>query len=523
MVGSVTRRSMSPAPRMLRNFSMAILLAGACTTGVRAAELYDSDNLDIRWDNTLRYTAGFRVEGQNQSLLANPNGNAGDQNFAPGLMSNRLDLLSVLNVSKGDFGFEASVEAWYDTVYHQRTAVGTEFAPAVRNLEGEYADLADTFAYGSFAVGDVPVTVRAGRQTLLWGESLFFDDNSIAAAMAPVDYVRSISAPDAYSNDVYLPVDQLSVLAQLRPDVSVAAFYQFVWRGSRLPGVGSYFSTTNALGVGADRLFLSSGNFLQHGSDQNPNQGQLGIALHVHENDLDVGFYAMRYDAKYPVLEIAPYNGVPATPGYSGRFRSAYPSGIGLFGLSFSTYAGDSNVAGELTVRTDAPLNDYGPSSSYSTNTPQTHPFDDYALGDLLHGQVSSVMTLPPASLWNSADVSAELAANYILHVTDNESGIDLSQNRFAARIRTLFEPHYFEVLPDLDLSLPVGLGYDIAGEYSSNYQQEAGAGDIEAGVSGSYMSVWKASLTFTCFFGDPVHQPLADRNFVAISLERTF
>jgi hypothetical protein len=231
----------------------------------------------------------------------------------------------------------------------------------------------------------------------------------------------------------------------------------------------------------------------------------------------------MRYDAKYPVLEIAPYNGVPATPGYSGRFRSAYPSGIGLFGLSFSTYAGDSNVAGELTVRTDAPLNDYGPSSSYSTNTPQTHPFDDYALGDLLHGQVSSVMTLPPASLWNSADVSAELAANYILHVTDNESGIDLSQNRFAARIRTLFEPHYFQVLPDLDLSLPIGLGYDITGEYSSNYMERAGAGDIEAGVSASYMSVWKASFTFTCFIGDAAHQPLADRNFIGISLERTF
>ena len=79
--------------------------------------------------------------------------------------------------------------------------------------------------------------------------------------MAPVDYVRSISAPDAYSNDVYLPVDQLSILAQLRPDVSLSAFYQFVWRGSRLPGVGSYFSTTNALGVGADRLFFGAGNF----------------------------------------------------------------------------------------------------------------------------------------------------------------------------------------------------------------------------------------------------------------------
>ncbi len=52
---------------------------------------------------------------------------------------------------------------------------------------------------------------------------------------------------------------------------------------------------------------------------------------------------------------------------------------------------------------------------------------------------------------------------------------------------------------------------------------QKAGAGDVEAGVSAAYNSVWKASLTLTCFFGAPTHQALADRNFVAISLERTF
>ena len=522
MVGAITRRSMSPAPRMLRNLWVAAL-AGLCVANARAADLYNSDNVDIRWDTTLRYTAGFRVESADSALLANPNANAGDRNFAPGLMSDRLDLLSVLSVSDGDVGFEASVEAWYDTVYHQRTATGAQFAPAVRNLEGEYIDLADTFVYDNFSLGDTPVTIRVGRQTLLWGESLFFDDNSIAAAMAPVDYVRSISAPDAYSNDVYLPVDQVSVLTQLSPDLSLAAFYQFVWRGSRLPGVGSYFSTTNALGVGAGQLFFGQGRFLQHGTDQKPNEGQLGVALHLHENDLDLGFYALRYDDKYPVLEIAPFNGVPMTPGYSGKFRSAYLSGIGLYGVSFGTYVGDSNVSGELTVRTDVPLNDYGPSSSYSPNAPHTQPFDDYALGDTLHGQVSSVTTLPPSRVWNSADISAELAANYILHVDSNAPAINLSQDRFAAQIRTLFEPRYFEVLPDLDVSLPVGLGYDIAGAYSSNYMQKAGAADLEAGISASYMSIWKGSLTFTCFFGDPAHQSLADRNFVAISLERTF
>jgi Protein of unknown function (DUF1302) len=524
MVDSITRRStgLRRSSRKLRNLSAAIAVSFAAGVSARAAELYESDGLNIRWNNTLQYSEASRISSPDAALVSNPNSNEGDRNFAPGLISNRLDLLSVLDVTEGDFGIQASVEAWYDTVYHQRTAIGTKFSPATRNLEGQYADLADTFAYGNFFIGDAPVTIRAGRQTLLWGESLFFDDNSIAAAQAPVDYVRSLDAPNAYSNDVYLPVDQVSITAQPRSDISLSAYYQFIWRGSRLPGVGSYFSTTNALGVGAERLFVGPGLFLQHGTDQVPTEGQFGVSLRMIESDVDLGLYALRYDAKYPVLEIAPFNGIPFTPGYSGRFRSVYPTGIQLYGVSFSTYLGDSNVAGELAARLNTPLNNYGPMTSYSVQT-APHAFDDYALGNTLHTQVSSVTTLPPASGWNSADISVEFAANYILSVSENAPAFDLSQNRFATKIRALFEPHYFEVLPDLEVSLPVGLGYDLSGQYRSVYAENAGAGDVEAGISASYMSVWKASLSFTGFFGGPSRQPLADRDFVAISLERTF
>jgi hypothetical protein len=367
----------------------------------------------------------------------------------------------------------------------------------------------------------MPVMIRAGRQTLLWGESLFFDDNSIASAQAPVDYVRSLDAPNAYSNDVYLPVDQLSLVVQPRSDISLSAYYQFIWRGSRLPGVGSYFSTTNALGVGTGQLVVGPGQFLQHGDDRKPDEGQFGVSAHLTENDLVLGLYALRYDTKYPVLVIVPFTGISNTPGYSGKFYSVYPSGIQLYGLSFSTYAGDSNVAGEFAARLGVPLNGYGPSSSYSTKA--TQRLEDYASGDTLHAQISSVTTLPPVSGWNSADVSFELATNYILHVSENAAQIDLSQDRFAAKVRMLFEPHYFEVLPDLEVSVPIGLGYDISGQYSSSYVESAGAGDVEVGISGSYRSVWKADLTLTGFFGGASRQSLADRKFVAISLERTF
>ena len=43
----------------------------------QAAELYAGDGLDIRWDNTLRYSAALRVESPNATLLGYINGDDG--------------------------------------------------------------------------------------------------------------------------------------------------------------------------------------------------------------------------------------------------------------------------------------------------------------------------------------------------------------------------------------------------------------------------------------------------------------
>ena len=91
-----------------------------------------------------------------------------------------------------------SADAWYDTVYHQTnhnnwpssfnpySVPNNEFTRAVQRQEGEDADLLNAFLYDSFDVGDVPVSFRIGRHSLLWGESLFFAGNGIAAGQAPI-------------------------------------------------------------------------------------------------------------------------------------------------------------------------------------------------------------------------------------------------------------------------------------------------------------------------------------------------
>jgi hypothetical protein len=66
-------------------------------------------------------------------------------------------------------------------------------------------------------------------------------------------------------------------------------------------------------------------------------------------------------------------------------------------------------------------------------------------------------------------------------------------------------------------------LGYNFTGLSATDYTENAGAGDVELGLSATYLSVWKADLTFTSFFGRPYRQPLVDRDFTLLSLERAF
>jgi hypothetical protein len=497
-----------------------------------AMELYSADGFAVRWDNTLRYSIGARVQGANAAILKWPNSDDGDRNFASGPMTNRIDLLSVLDVTGNSVGLQTSVAAWYDDVYFSRKgdvlqatqnaaiAPGERFSSAAKNLDGQHVDLNDAFVYGNFDLAGSQVSVRFGRQTLVWGESLFFDQNGIAAAMAPVDYIKKAIMPNGYSRDAFLPVNQVSLTVQPAADLSVMAYYQLEWRASRLPAIGSYFSGTDVQGDGAERAYLTQGQYLQHTADRTPPAGgQYGISIHQTFGDLDLGIYALRYNAKYPVLAARASAVDPS--GQAGTFYSFYPKGIDLYGTSFSGYVWDISVAGEASLRRHMPLVSIMPVSLTLLSGLKGPGF--YARGDSLQGQVSAIATLGPASLWDSADLDVEIAANDRLAITDGADAFNTSRTRAALSARLLFQPHYFQLLPNLDVTPLLGVETNLAGRSSMDYGQNAGTGDIELGVSVVYRSVWRADLTLTSFGGASYRQALTDRDFVMLNLERTF
>jgi hypothetical protein len=532
----------------------AALLAVALSVAAvpaHSAELFQADGWDLRWDNTLRYTAAFRLSHYDGSLAADTNADDGNRSFAPGLISNRLDLLSEIDLSRGAFGFTASGAFWYDTVYHQTnsndspatfnpfTVPHDRFTRATETLHGEDGDLLNAFAYGSFDVGDVPVSVRVGRHTLLWGESLFFANNGIAAGQAPIDAIKAASERQAEAKEVYLPVTQASLTIQPWPDISFAFYNQFEWRRDRLPGVGSYFSDADHLDAGGERLIIAPGQYLYRTPDTTPPaSGQFGAAMHVTLGEVDYGFYALQFHARDPQVLTFFF---PGGGDSVGAYWLTFPRDIQAYGASFSTYAGESTLAGEISLRRNMPLvsqtlaslpggggggygGGYAMVRGPDTDTPPPNTnVLSYAAGDTLHAQLSSVSTLSPNGFWQSADLSAELATNDRINVTKSPELLAGGRNSFAAAFRAVFEPHYYQVMPGLDLSLPIGLGYDLIGRSSVDSSMNEGAGDLELGVSAKYRTVWEGSLTFTHFFGPENRQPFADRDFISLSVQRTF
>ncbi len=498
-----------------------------------AADLYAGEGNDLRWDNTLRYSTAFRLAAQDGALIANPNTDDGDRDFDPGLVSSRIDVVSQLDFSTANFGIRISGAGWYDSVYTERddnnspatfnplSVPHDKFTAAVRDLHGSHVELSDAFAHGDFTLGDMPVSVRAGRYALILGESLFFPQNAIAAGQSSVDDIKAISEPQAETPEIVLPVTQASVALFPSPDVAVTLYNQFEWRKDRLPGVGSYFSAVDFLDTGGERLLLGGGRYLVRSHDlYAPGLGQFGAAVQVTDSDFSYGFYALRFNAKNPEIYLYPD---PAKPdGNAGTYNLVYPQGIEIYGASFSTYLGDSNIAGEISGRRNMPLLAGPiavPAGVFADGS--DHPL--YPVGDTLHAQVSTVSLLRASDWWNGAALSLELAANDRLDIVKNASALAPGRDPFAMAVQATFEPQYFQVLPSLDISIPIALGYGLIGRSSIDSSDNAGAGNFGIGISATYRSVWETKFALTEFLGAPAHQPFADRGFLSLSIQRTF
>lgn len=554
--------------RLLAGTALAVLAAATLTPAAAETFTFDGTDFKVTWDNTVKYSVGYRLRDAESSMLTDTNLDDGNRNFDAGFMSNRVDLLSELTAGTRDYGFRVSAAAWYDSIYNQHTDNDSQatanatsvpadsFTNATKTVLGRNIELMDAFAYGNFTVSDTRISTRAGRHSLIYGESLFFGANGIAAAQQPIDLIKLLGVPSTQFKEVLLPVWQASGSAQLRENLSVGGYYQLQWRPTRLPTSGSYFNTVDFVGAGAERIVVGApvlpgggpAAFWRSGDMKARDSGQFGAQLRYapEDSDYELGFYFAQYHDKTPQLYFVP-SAAPTLgqlqAGNIGQLRHVYPEDVRTVGASVSTVIGRTNVAGEMSYRWNAPLvSDPQTVLPGVTADNKDHPL--YAVGRTLHAQVSAIHAFTPNDLWDGASLAVEVAWNTRIGIDENPSALDPNTTKSALGIRGVFTPTYFQIANGLDVNIPIGIGYTPYGRSSAVGNFNGGAsqgGDVSIGADFTYQSTWNFGVNAVYYFGDgdvfltpanpravPVQQltfkqTMKGRDFIGAYVKRSF
>jgi hypothetical protein len=468
----------------------------------------DTGNPDVamRWDNTVKYNAGWRAESRNPVLADNWVSQGTNYGWDRGdMVTSRVDLLSEFDfIFKEKHGFRVSGAAWDDFAYDSgvkgHPAYGGTAYPGNRltdHVERWYkrsGELLDAFVFTGFDIGTVPVNLRAGRHNIYWGESLFTFGNSIAYGQGPLDLRKATSTPGIEAKELFLPQNQLSMGAQLTNDVSVAANYYMEWDPHRLSEGGTYLG-------GADLSFLG-GNVLpgpypvvgdlKDGPNARPdNRGSFGLMAKV-KSDLiggELGFYYRKFDDRYPNMV--------AGPAY---MYNAYAQDVKLYGLSLSRLVGSVSVGAELSRREGTAL------ASNSSGL---------ATGDSWHGVINAIAYFGKTSFFDSAPLTVEF--NY-----SKLDGVDADTRAFfkdrsngctggiaagcasddALGFNVAFTPTWFQVIPGVDLTMPLNYSRGLSGNSPTPLGPTKDSGAWSVGLSADVFSKYTVTLAYNDYFG---------------------
>jgi hypothetical protein len=545
-------------------FQRTLLAAAALLACADAGALeFDTGNPDVklRWDNTVKYSITGRVKERSPGLSRtafgpggvvgpnNLNQDDGDNNFGRGIVSNRLDVLSELDLSMSNFGGRISAAAWYDEVYNggtDNTTLTSNNTPAsafpgeTRRLMGRKAELLDAFVWGKFDLAGRPASLRLGRHTLLWGESLFFGANGIAGGQAPLDLIKLLSVPNSQFKEIARPTGKVSGQVQLTDTLTLGGYLAYEWEKTRLMPAGAYLSTSDAMGPGATRINAGPTGVFQRADDlEPPDSGQGGVQLRWRADtiDTDFGFYAIRYHATTPSNINNTLAGFP--PALTAQsYRWLYHEGVRAFGASAAKTVGDWSLAGEASIRQNTPLASSGqsviPAIGVGTRYDNSRN-PGYAVGETAHAQFSWLASLGPSFISREASFLGEIAWNKRIKVTHNPQMLNPNADKSAVGMRMVYSPSYRQAWPGLDLTPSVGLGYTWgkSSAVGPGFGVDKG-GDFNIGLTAVYLGKWTASLNYVHFLGPEgptldnannaqFKQALKDRNFVTFSLRTTF
>ena len=389
---------------------LAVAVAAGVSGQAAAYSFYVGD-VEASFNTTLSAGVGWRTESQDRRLIAQ--GNLGPE-YAPGqplanigASTNNYDDGN-LNFEKGDtyskivkgnselflsydvdsdtltrIGGFARGRYWYDfELKDESRAVDPVGQRRELNEEAKkYAsggEILDAYVFSDWYFGNVPVSLRYGKQVLSWGESTFIQGG--INTINPVN-VPAFRAPGSELKDALLPVEMFYASAGITENVTVETFVQADWEPVRPDDCGTFFSTNDFAADGCGPVLLAGqlpdsqaeaqGFIAPRLADREADsKDQFGVALRWYVpalNDSELGFYYIKYNSRLPYVSGLVNN--PSSPSGSqqndpnepnSQFPSyfiEYPENINLYGISINTTTpGGWSLGAEYSFRDNVPL-----------------------------------------------------------------------------------------------------------------------------------------------------------------------
>lgn len=375
---------------------LAVAIA-AGVSGQAAAYSFYMGDVEAQFNTTLSAGVGWRVQDPDKRLIAQ--GNLGPE-YAPGgslanigASTNNYDDGN-LNFEKGDtyskvvkgnselflnynvdsdtltrVGALVRGRYWYDFELKdemravdpvgQRRELNRE---AKDNASG--GELLDAYVFSDWYFGNVPVSLRYGKQVVSWGESTFIPGG--INVINPVD-IPAFRAPGSELKDALLPVEMFYMSAGVTENLTIETFVQADWEPVRPDDCGTFFSTNDFAPDGCGPVLLAgqlpdsqalSQGFItpRLGDKEADSKDQFGVALrwYVPElNDSELGFYYIKYNSRLPYVS----GTIKDTGEQFPSYFIEYPENIDLYGISINTTTpGGWSLGAEYSYRDGVPL-----------------------------------------------------------------------------------------------------------------------------------------------------------------------
>lgn len=578
---------------------------------IHAASFDLNESWKLKTNTTLSMGTSWSMQTPSASLLFKPdalnigkngnsvdaNGDNGRQNFSRhDAISQVVKGLTEFNLSNGQQGAVLSAKYWYDHAYETGKGDFETFDdqkwPDLAKFKG--IELWDAYIWKKFEFSNgKALDIKLGKHTLNWGKSRFFQNglNSVSA----ID-VAAMNRPGVDAKERMIPTEMLSFAFGINKHLQFEGFYQYKFRATVLDGCGTFFQISDftaescgpiTIAVVGDRTTdtsMRTGSYIPRSETQSPKDGgQYGVALKQiipSLNNAELGLYYANYHSRVSAFEGTAVTASGPQNFNTARFYAVHPEDIRMFGLSFATKLGTTNIFSELNHKTNQPLGFNGTDTVNFQILANNTPFTDKGVKPEFGQHVDGYARVPVTQFtFGAADnfphilgaknlaVSAEMGINHIADIgnyrfgrssafgrselstgqynpetgefaciTANSGNLSKDEitelntkycnakdgffSEWSAGYRVRGALSYDNALPETVVTPSLTFRHDVTG-YGQNFQE--GQMAIGVGVSATYQKKYSAEIAYQNYFGSNEFSTMDDRDFASMVFKVNF